>query len=661
MAKKSKSEGKTTKATKAKKAAKSAEALNKPDAELKRALRRFVRTRGADYLKDPNVTSIGVGRKNNEPDGAISIVFTVGEKAPVSQLEAMGSEPLPETIEIDGVEIPTDVEQRRYEASYDVIEPETITSRKSRLDPVKPGISVGHYAEGAGTLGAIVFDEDNGQPCILSNWHVLHTNVGDIGDPIVQPGPTDRNDIEENLCGDLTRSYVGAAGDGAIARLLGRTYDRTIEGLDVAPGRIADVELDDTVIKSGRSTNVTYGVVRRTDVVVKINYSWPTGVVEVGGFEIVPAPEEEFEPVAGEISRKGDSGSLWMIRDGGDATDIVAGLHFAGEGPDNPDEHAIACYPLSIMKKLRFTFEPPAGPAPQPEDASGEGEAVRAGFDPRFLSIDAPMPQMSLSIKRDAVNFGRAQVIPYTHFSVCLSARQRLARFVAWNVDGAQKVVLGDHSYRTDDRVPVEHQIDNSLYADNKLDRGHMARRADLAWGPLPEARQANRDSFFYTNVAPQHERYNRSNRAGIWGKLENLVLKQADAQDIRISVIAGPIFNSDDPVYRGIAIPREYWKLIAYRNADDTLAASCFVLSQNDLLSDIETLDFDPFRLFQISAEELSRRTKLGFDDYYEADVLRAPDRASCEARGRVSEALSTSAEGADVIEVFGEDDLLF
>ncbi len=546
-----------------------------------------------------------------------------------------------------------------------MVEPEDTGTRKLRLDPIQPGISVAHYTSTAGTLGAIVFDDETGEPCILSNWHVLHTNEGEIADPVVQPGPFDNNDVAGNGAGELLRSHLGAAGDCALARIRGRSYDRTIYELGIAPLQMADVELDDPVVKSGRTSGVTYGVVRRTDVMVQINFGFPAGRVAVGGFEIAPAPEPDLQPADGEISRPGDSGALWMIRTGTQATDIVAGLHFAGEAATSPDEHAIACYPLSVQKKLRFTFEPPPSPDPASADPllsdTSTGEIPRAGYDDMFLGPRAPMPEMSLAIKRDAVNFGRAQVIPYTHFSVALSARRRLARFVAWNVDGARRVVLPGQSFRTDNRIDSKFQTDNSLYSDNRLDRGHIARRADLAWGPVAEARQANSDSYFYTNIAPQHERFNQSSRAGLWGRLENLILEQAATQDIRVAVIGGPIFGDDDPVYRGVAIPRDFWKLIAYRNAAGELAAACFILSQNDLLDDIETLDFDPFRMFQVSTEELAQRTGLGFADYDAADALADPAAAACRASERVAEALRKSTGPARMIEVLSEEDLLF
>lgn len=631
-------------------AQKPAKSKGPEDPELMRDLRRFIRTQGTTYLRDPNVTSIGIGRKNG--DGDICVVFTVREKLGVSALESLGSKVLPERIDTNGQSVPTDIIQRSYKPSYTIVERGPASVLKSRLDPLVPGASVSHPDGTAGTLGAIVFDGATGAPCILSNWHVLHGETGQIGDKIVQPGPFDDNNIKDNTCGSLLRSHLGIAGDCALARIEGRGFERAVHGLDTVPTQMADVGLGDTVIKTGRTTETTYGTVRRTDVIVQIDFGDTVGAQDIGCFEIAPNPE--FPAADGEISMGGDSGSIWIISDGERATDIFAGLHFAGEGDASPDEHALACYPRSIQSKLGFTLTNP-NVQPSKEDTVAMDKVL--GYDAGFLGLPAPMPDLPLALKRDAVNFGKAQTIPYTHFSICLSAERRLARFVAWNTDGARKVQLGRRDFQLDDRIATKYQLDDTLYADNKLDRGHIARRADLAWGEIEEARRANRDSFCFTNIAPQHESFNQSGRGGIWGRLEDLILEDADVQDIRISVLAGPLFAEDDPSYRNALIPRSFWKLIAYRGTDDALRAACFILSQSDLLNDIESIDFDPFRLFQVSIPELAERTGLGFDAYQDADIARHPERLSDTS----AETLSDVKMGVAMREIRNQREVAF
>lgn len=84
--------------------------------------------------------------------------------------------------------------------------------------------------------------------------------------------------------------------------------------------RIGDPEIGDRVVKSGRTTGVTWGVVTRVEVNTKMTYA--PGVTEiVGGFEIGPDPKVPAE--SGEVSRAGDSGSVWLaVGRNGKPTDV---------------------------------------------------------------------------------------------------------------------------------------------------------------------------------------------------------------------------------------------------------------------------------------------------------------------------------------------------
>jgi endonuclease G len=135
---------------------------NPKDADLKAALRRYVRAKGAELLKDPNVTSVGVGRKNG--DGVISLVFTVGTKAEISQLESLDTNEIPKSIQVEEFTVPTDVVERSFKPSYQLVAAESPSIRKSRVDPLFPGISVSHTDGTAGTIGMVVFDGETGVP-----------------------------------------------------------------------------------------------------------------------------------------------------------------------------------------------------------------------------------------------------------------------------------------------------------------------------------------------------------------------------------------------------------------------------------------------------------------------------------------------------------------
>jgi endonuclease G len=149
------------------------------------------------------------------------------------------------------------------------------------------------------------------------------------------------------------------------------------------------------------------------------------------------------------------------------------------------------------------------------------------------------------------------------------------------------------------------------LYAGNRLDRGHIARRADLTWGGLSEAKKANKDSFFFTNIAPQMDDFNQSGLGGIWGELEDAVFAEVDVEDLRVSLFGGPVFREDDRVFREVKIPREFWKVIAFVE-NGKLKAKAFLLTQS--LDQLEALDLTEFKVFQVALTEVEARCGLTF-----------------------------------------------
>ncbi|WGF89925.1 DNA/RNA non-specific endonuclease [Marinivivus vitaminiproducens] len=595
-------------------------------------LKRFLRTEAAAYLDRPDVTSVGIGYriKDGKPTKELCIQFTVGRKRSPEALESDGTPPLPSSMTVDGVSVPTDVIERRYRPSWRVVAAVAEIEkdrRKQRLDPMLPGCSVSHPSLTAGTLGCLVADARDGSLCMLSNWHVLQGPDGRPGDRVVQPGPFDDNATDGNGAGILVRSHRGLAGDCAIARLDGRTADPAIIDLDTGVEKIGVPELGDRVVKSGRTTGVTRGVVTRIEVTTKLDYGDGTGEQKIGGFEI--GIDAKAAPEDGEISKDGDSGAAWLACDrNGKPEPVMLGLHFAGEVDGDPEEHALACYAHAVFKKLEI--RPLAGAEIERARSGG------AGFDPGFLKTRVDRPKAGRSLSRDVLKVEGGTVVDHTHFSLAMSRKRRLALWVAWNIDGGRLVSVSRKGIRfaLDPDVPEDAQVGDELYADNRLDRGHLARRRDLCWGSRAEAERANRDSFLFTNIAPQHQGFNQNGMGGLWGGLEDAIFADVEVEDLRVSVLAGPVFRDDDPVYREVAIPRAFWKIIAFVDREKGgLVAKGFVLTQDDLLDRIEALGLEPFKVYQVPLGEIETRTGLVFGALNDADERapagRRPERA--------------------------------
>ncbi|MEU1973549.1 DNA/RNA non-specific endonuclease [Microbacterium sp. NPDC019599] len=239
------------------------------------------------------------------------------------------------------------------------------------------------------------------------------------------------------------------------------------------------------------------------------------------------------------------------------------------------------------------------------------------GYDDDFLGIPVPLP----------TTLGDEEVVElaYPRFTVTLETARRFAVVTGVNVDGATLHDLerrGD--WDLDPRVAASDQAGPAVYVDNDLDRGHLVRRRDPGWGTVAEAREATAATFFYTNAAPQAAGFNQSKE--LWLGLEDHVLAYADTTDQRVSVFTAPILAPDDPPYRGILIPRRFWKVAAWAPADGELAAAGFVLDQSELIDTASTRAISPlggFRTFQVPVADIEQLAGVDLGPLVEADVL--------------------------------------
>src|SRR5918996_1766509 len=275
----------------------------------------------------------------------------------------------------------------------------------------------------------------------------------------------------------------------------------------------------------------------------------------------------------------------------------------------------------------------------------------RRGFDELFLGVEVPLPELAAATRRldpGGAGGGGDSVLRYEHFSIAMSASRKLAYFVAVNIDGARTIDLGPRGHDVwifDERIPQGQQMGNWLYDDNDFDRGHLVRRLDPVWGDSrEEALRAEADTFHFTNCAPQHWRFNRLRE--FWQGIEGYILDSVGVHDLRISLFTGPVLADDDPEMEGTQVPRDYWKVVAMRKRDGTLAAAAYVLSQGELLkAPPEEFVFGEYKTFQVRVSELEERTGLSLGELGDHDSfarLRAaevgvPDRIELEQHAQM------------------------
>lgn len=232
----------------------------------------------------------------------------------------------------------------------------------------------------------------------------------------------------------------------------------------------------------------------------------------------------------------------------------------------------------------------------------------REGYDPEFLGWDEaiPLPQLSAEQQQDSVDvpepYRREKdetfVLNYHHYSLAMCKSRKMAWYSAANVDGDHRPKLPKRSgdkWNIDPRIeddpehPVN-QLGEELYAADNTDRGHLTRYLDLAWGDsADEALAAMADTFHFTNCTLQLSNFNQSKDR--WQGLEQYLLEQhARKEQRKIVVITGPLLRVGDPWYRNpamsmrVRIPVAFWKVCVIVRQDGTLAATAFVMDQNDI-----------------------------------------------------------------------------
>jgi endonuclease G len=196
-----------------------------------------------------------------------------------------------------------------------------------------------------------------------------------------------------------------------------------------------------------------------------------------------------------------------------------------------------------------------------------------------------------------------------------------------------------------DARIDKMCQLDDKFYAHSNFDRGHMSRYQDAKWtNPALKYNELRNGVYtcFYSNACPQVPGLNRA--SGVWGKLEKAVLekgvkKQTDANETKMTVFNGPIFNKNiDKIFRGVRTPMEFFKIIVWTDDVNNLKATAFKLSQELLVSDIhfdesfrlgdlEALDIDKvmqFKNYQCTIESISDTTEIDFKGLQQYDTFK-------------------------------------
>ncbi|MBL8827544.1 MAG: DNA/RNA non-specific endonuclease [Planctomycetaceae bacterium] len=257
------------------------------------------------------------------------------------------------------------------------------------------------------------------------------------------------------------------------------------------------------------------------------------------------------------------------------------------------------------------------------------------GFDEYFLDEYIPMPVPSPALKRQLaplLGSPNAYTLKYHHFSTLHHAVRRVPIVSAINVHGKYRYPELDEEgsrkdrwYR-DNRIDFDVQLDNQFYKKSGFDRGHLARREDAEWGTtVAKAKLAADLTCSFANAVPQVPALNRAKYGykGRWGLLETELLEKGPERETgksaRICVFNGPLFDESDPIFKGVPVALSFYKVVVWYDGTRELRTTCYRLSQEKLVGEIEfeVLKFDDiFKTSQVPISLIEKTTGLKFHD---------------------------------------------
>ena len=176
-----------------------------------------------------------------------------------------------------------------------------------------------------------------------------------------------------------------------------------------------------------------------------------------------------------------------------------------------------------------------------------------------LLTISDSNAQNNLEIP--AARKGKKELIlKRTAYTLSFNTETNLPNWVAWKLNKerlVERVSRKGYRFNPDPDIDINEAVVTQDYANSGYDRGHMCPAGDSRWSG-----QAMTESFYMTNICPQHPNLN----GGDWHELEKACRRWALKGTIYI--VCGPILYKN-PSYTPIGkehkirVPEAFFKVI--------------------------------------------------------------------------------------------------
>lgn len=167
-------------------------------------------------------------------------------------------------------------------------------------------------------------------------------------------------------------------------------------------------------------------------------------------------------------------------------------------------------------------------------------------------------------------------------------------------------------TFEEDPDLPVacRHADTNALFRGSGFDRGHICPSGDRQY-----SREANHQTFYYSNIQPQYNNFNAgANYDGAWVLMENYVRKTANAlrNSDTLYVCKGGTIDSEENILTRVKgqliVPKYFYMALLVKNAQGYKAMAFWAEHVNRTDADGQLAKY------VISIDELEKKTGIDF-----------------------------------------------
>ena len=196
-----------------------------------------------------------------------------------------------------------------------------------------------------------------------------------------------------------------------------------------------------------------------------------------------------------------------------------------------------------------------------------------------------------------------------TSFSMEYDKSKKHSRWIAFRFDNQtkqQNVSRSDEPFDADPAIGSQYQRVQADFGKQGYDRGHLCASADRLY-----SREVNEQTFYYTNMSPQRNKFN----TGIWLTLEGQVQSwgRSCTSSDTLYVVKGGTIDKEEQIRGYISndlskpIPKYYYMALLFKKGD-SFKAIAFWMEHTDSPKSTKLVDY------ALSIDELEEKTGIDF-----------------------------------------------